>query len=312
MNHHNTAYHTPVLLRSAVDAIINDPSGVYVDATIGGGGHAEAILRRLLPDAKLIGLDQDDDALNAATMRLAEFEARVVLRKSNFSKLADVITELGVGPVRGILFDLGVSSIQLDAPGKGFSFQIDEPLDMRMDRTLVRSAERIINEFAVEELARMFWQYGEERNSRRIARAIIQQRERGAIATTGQLAKVVESVVPGRFLVKSLARIFQALRIEVNDELNNLQRGLESAINSLVVGGRLVVISYHSLEDRIVKTVLRNASATTLPSGHLLAANIPASPRMKLISKKPLMPERDEIDANPRARSAKMRIAERL
>jgi len=302
------AFHIPVLRQEAVDALVSDPGGTYVDGTVGGGGHAEEICARLSGPGLLIGLDADEDALAEARMRLAPAGNRVRFTHANFGDLRSVLDESGVGFIHGLLLDLGVSSHQLDAPARGFSFREDEPLDMRLDRHTAFTAGDLLNERSEQELADILWQYGEERHARRIARRLIAARP---VRTTGDLRDVVASVVGRQFLNKSLARVFQALRIEVNGELENLKRVLPEALRRLHPGGRIVVIAYHSLEDRIVKNFFRSAS--TPPDSHypaLLpqrAADVP----LRVLTRKPVVPLEAETALNPRARSAKMRVAEK-
>ncbi|MEX1276344.1 MAG: 16S rRNA (cytosine(1402)-N(4))-methyltransferase RsmH [Bacteroidota bacterium] len=305
-------YHTPVLVDEALSLLITGRDGVYVDATLGGGGHAEAILSLLSPSGQVIGFDADEDAIRFAAQRLQPFGDRVTCIRNNFRNLQHVLVDRGVPRVSGVLFDLGVSSFQLDEPSKGFSFRTDERLDMRMDRSGAIDAQEIVNRYGERELAELFWKYGEERASRRIARAIVRRRDHHRIATTGDLATLVQESVGERFLNKSLARIFQALRIEVNNELESLQAGLNQAVNVLHPGGRIVVIAYHSLEDRIVKDTFKRAAATSLPSGHKLVPDTILQPTLKIITKKPLEASGKETRANPRARSAKLRAAEKI
>jgi 16S rRNA (cytosine1402-N4)-methyltransferase len=297
-----------VLLQEAVDALVSDPGGTYVDGTIGGGGHAEEICARLSGSGLLIGLDADEDALAEAHVRLAPVGNRVRFAHANFGNLRSVLDEAGVGFFHGLLLDLGVSSHQLDAPARGFSFREDEPLDMRLDRHAPFTAGDLVNGRSEQELADILWQYGEERHGRRIARRLITSRP---LRTTGDLRNVVASVVGRQFLNKSLARVFQALRIEVNGELQNLKLVLPEALRRLHPGGRIVVIAYHSLEDRIVKEFFRSAS--TPPDSHypaLLPQKVAEVP-LRVLTRKPVVPQEAETALNPRARSAKMRVAEK-
>ncbi len=305
-------YHTPVLAEEAVSFLVNAPTGVYVDGTLGGGGHAEVILRKLGPEGKLVGIDADDDALRFASGRLAEFGTRVIVRRGNFRDLRAILAESGIGTVEGVLLDLGVSSHQLDEPSRGFSFTSDAPLDMRMNREGSLTAQEVVNDYEEERLAGIFREYGEEHNARKIARAVVQSRARKRIQTGKELTRVLESVTGDRFLTKTLARVFQAIRIEVNGELESLKRGLSDALEVLNPGGRLVVISYHSLEDRIVKETFRAASATT--DTHLSRFLPPTvlTPSARLLTRKFVGPADAEIRSNPRARSAKLRAVEKL
>jgi len=306
------SYHTPVLREEVLTWLITSTGGVYVDATLGGGGHAESILQRLNPTGVLFGFDADLDAIQFATSRLSSYSGRAVLVHSNFRDISASLAQRGIHQVSGILFDLGVSSYQLDEPSRGFSFRSDDLLDMRMDRTQALDARAVVNQYEEHELADVFWMYGEERASRRIAHAIVRLRIRSPLQTTGELTALVKGIVGERFLVKSLARVFQALRIEVNNELMNLEAALAQAIALLESGGRLVVISYHSLEDRIVKDTLKREAASVQRSGNKLAPDIPLQPKVKILTKKPIGATDEECGHNPRSRSAKLRVAEKL
>lgn len=302
-------YHTPVLVVKVLEYLITKPDGVYVDATLGGGGHSEKILERLLPTGVLIGIDADKDALEFSKVRFGE---RVLLVQSNFSHLSQILSEHNLPKVDGILFDLGISSRQIDSAQKGFSFSSDAKLDMRFDSRQELDAHYIVNSYSEEELSRIFWQFGEEKFSRRIARKIVDSRTRKPIATTLELAEVIKSVISGKFLNKSLARIFQAIRIEVNRELESLQSALKSSLTNLNPAGRLVVISYHSLEDRIVKSFFKEFSTPGRDLTWKLTGKETTKPLIRVITKKPILPEESEIVQNPRSRSAKLRVAERL
>jgi 16S rRNA (cytosine1402-N4)-methyltransferase len=306
------SYHTPVLREEALSLLITTTGGHYVDATLGGGGHAEAILQRLDPTGTLTALDTDPDAIQFATARLARFGERALLVHGNFRNISSVLAQRGIQQVNGILFDLGVSSHQIDEPSRGFSYRADERLDMRLDRAEALDAHSVVNRYEERELAMILWKYGEERASRAIARAIVRHRKQSTIDTTNQLAAIVESVVGNRYLVKSLARVFQALRIEVNNELESLRAALDQAITLLSPGGRLVVISYHSLEDRIVKETFKHAAARSLASGTKLMPDVKVEPMLKILTKKPVQASSIEKKHNPRARSAKLRAAEKL
>ena len=301
-------FHIPVFCQEAVDALVTDPGGTYVDGTIGGGGHAQTICARLSGPGLLIGLDADEDALSEARVRLAPAGNRVRFVHANFGDLRSVLDESGIGFFHGLLLDLGVSSYQLDAPVRGFSFREDEPLDMRLDRRAPFTARDLVNERSERELADILWQYGEERHARRIARRLITARP---VETTGALRDVVASVVGRQFLNKSLARVFQALRIEVNAELENLKRVLPEAVRRLHPGGRIVVIAYHSLEDRIVKEFFRSASTPPESQYPALLPQPTVMVPLRVLTRKPVVPAETETALNPRARSAKMRVAEK-
>jgi 16S rRNA (cytosine1402-N4)-methyltransferase len=305
-------YHTPVLLKEVLFHLLTARNGFYVDGTLGGGGHAEAILDQLDAPGTLIGFDLDDDALAAAGKRLERFPGRALFVKENFKNITTVLSQHGISHVQGILLDLGISSFQIDEPAKGFSFQMDERLDMRMDRHQRTDAGQIINQYDEQALVDVFWKYGEEKHSRRIAKAIVRRRSEQPIETTGELASIIERTVGGQFLQKTLARIFQAIRIEVNDEIENLRHALYHCVEVLNPGGRLVVISYHSLEDRLVKIAFRAASAESIPSGNKIIPDTPLQPVLKILTRKPVTASEEEMAANPRSRSAKLRAAEKL
>lgn len=290
-------YHTPVLLDEVLSFLRPKEGGTYVDCTLGGGGHAEAVLNAMSGKGTLVGFDRDPDAIRAAGERLGRFGPSVALVPRNFDAVRNRLRQLNINEVDGFLLDLGVSSHQLDDPGRGFSFQQEGPLDMRMDAEATVSGLKIVNTYPEEELKRIFKEYGEERMSSRIAWRIARHREERPLETTADLANAVRRAVGGRFILKSLARIFQAIRIEVNDELENLRRFLGEAIPLMAVGGRIVVISYNSLEDRIVKTWMREEGRV--------------NDRLTLLTKKPVVPSELEVSVNKRSRSAKLRAAER-
>lgn len=305
-------FHTPVLPHEVLSYLLTAPRGIYVDATLGGGGHAHSVLQRLDPHGRLIGIDADPDALTAARELLVEYQDRLVSVHDRFGNLKTILSQLQISSVQGVLFDLGVSSYQLNEPSKGFTFRVDERLDMRMDRSQPGDAVLVLNTATADELERIFREYGEERYARQIARRIVERRRITKIETSGELSELVEAAVGKRFLTKSLARVFQAIRITVNDELHQLEAGLRDSLDVLAPSGRLVVISYHSLEDRIVKQFLKAASATSKPSGTKLIPDIPVQPRLRILTKKPVEPTREEQSANPRSRSARLRAAEKL
>ena len=287
--------HTPVMVPEVLELLGPSPGDRFVDATVGLGGHAEAILERVLPGGRLLGLDCDVDALGRARERLRRFGEAVDLVQGNFRDLAAHVADWG-GPADGVLFDLGVSSLQLETSARGFSFSLDGPLDMRMDTTRGRTAAELLRRISARELERILRDFGQERYARRIARAIVENRRR--LKTTGDLATLVERVVPRRERrIHPATRTFQALRIAVNDELGALDRALADLPQWLAPGGRVAVISFHSLEDRIVKTRFRRFEA----EGQLV-----------VLTKKPLRPTAEEVAANPRARSARLRGARRV
>ncbi len=307
-----SSYHIPVMLNEVLEHLVTTSDGIYVDGTLGGGGHAEKICERLSENGMLLGIDADADAINEAGKRLQRFKNNVLLVNDNTAHIADILHSQHISTVHGLLLDLGVSSFQLDDASKGFSFRGNERLDMRMDRRQSLDAYAVVNSYEEEELADVIFHYGEERLSRRIARKIVYRREEVPIETTGQLASIIESVVGGKFAVKSLARVFQAVRIEVNDELHRLKSILSDSLGCMADGGRIVVISYHSLEDRIVKTFFNECAAATIPSGNKFQPDTPRVPELRIITKKPLEATEEEQKKNPRSRSAKMRAAERI
>ncbi len=306
-----STYHQPVLLHECIDHLKIRPDGIYVDGTLGGGGHSEEILRQN-DTCRVIALDADRDAINEAENRLKAYGERFRAVQTNFRSLKDVMDKLGVKFISGLLLDLGVSSHQLDRSAKGFSYRFDAPLSMRMDERETFTAADLVNTFPEKELMNIFFRLGEEKNSRRIARALVEARKQQPIRTTGQLAQIISGVIPERFSKKTLSRIFQALRIKVNDELNNLSLILRDAVGLLEPGGRVVVISYHSLEDRIVKDFFRMESSDKIPDLNYPELSQSKQPRLRLVAKKPIVPTEEEIAGNPRARSAKLRIAERI
>lgn len=305
-------YHTPVLLHETLSYLAPLPGKTIVDATLGGGGHAEAILERIGGNGRCFGFDADADALTAARERLKQFGGRFVPVHDNFGNLQTVLSQHSTDAVDGVLFDLGVSSHQLDDPSRGFTFRTDAMLDMRMDRRKDLHAGQVVNTYSLNELEEIFRSYGEEKHARRIASRIVEQRHRTAVETTGDLASIVESVVGVRFAIKSLARVFQALRIEVNRELDQLHQGLQQALRVVRSGGRIVVISYHSLEDRIVKDCFRDAARSILPSGLKPVPDTVIEPAVRILTKKPVEASASEIQRNPRARSAKLRAVEKV
>ena len=303
-----TAAHTPVLLKEAVLGLAVMPGGRYVDCTLGAGGHAEAILERSQPGGQLMAFEADPEAVRVARKSLARFGAAALIVNQNFVSLESVCRERDFVPVSGVLFDLGLSSLQLGAGGRGFSFQYEAPLDMRFSPSQALSAADIVNTYSEGELANIIFEYGEEGRSRQIARAIARARP---IATTGELARIIERLAPGYHRIHPATKTFQALRIAVNEELERLESALDQAVNVLGHGGRLVVISYHSLEDRLVKNFLRHESADCVCPPGLPQCVCHHAPHLKLISKGAIVPGPAEILANPRARSAKLRVAER-
>lgn len=307
-------YHISVLLQECIDGLNIKPDGIYVDGTLGGAGHSGQIVRRL-DSGLLIGIDRDPVALKAAGERLAPFASNVKLVHANFCEMADVLNELGISGVDGILMDLGVSSPQLDDGSRGFSYMADAPLDMRMNGEDSLTAYEVVNTWSYEELKRILYDYGEERYAPQIASAICRRRESAPIQTTLELVDVIRGAMPPAALREKqhpAKRSFQAIRIAVNDELGSVERAMEVAIPLLKPGGRLAVITFHSLEDRIVKNAMVEAS-----KGCTCPPNFPVcicgnKPKVKLITKKPIVASNEELEVNPRSRSAKLRVCEKL
>ena len=308
--------HLPVLVDRVLDLLgpaAAAERAIVVDATVGLGGHSAALLDRF-PGLRLVGLDRDAQALTLAAQRLAAYAPRATLVHAVYDQLAAVLDGQGIARVQGVLFDLGVSSLQLDEPDRGFAYAHDAPLDMRMDQSRGITAAEVVNTYPPRDLARVLAEYGEERFARRIASAIAREREREPVNTTGRLAEVVRSAIPAatrRTGGHPAKRTFQALRIEVNAELHALERALPAAIDALAVGGRIVVLSYHSLEDRLVKRALAIGAAATAPPG--LPVVLPEhEPVLRLLTRGAQTPTAVEVAANPRAASARLRAAERI
>lgn len=306
--------HQPVLLEECLAALDIKPGGIYLDGTLGRGGHSLAILRRM-DTGRLIGIDRDRTAIEEAGERLAAFGERVRLVHGNFRDLGDILRDLGAGGLDGMLFDLGVSSPQLDEPRRGFSYMHDAPLDMRMDAAAALDAKQVVNQWSYEELRRVLYEYGEERYAPQIARAIVRRREERCVETTGELVEIIRSAMPAQALREKqhpAKRSFQAIRIAVNDELTAAQRVIDQAVPRLAKGGRLCVITFHSLEDRIVKNGFGTfAKGCTCPPDFPVCV-CGKTPRVKLVGRRPITAGEEELKENPRARSAKLRLAERL
>ena len=307
-------HHISVLLEECLDGLNIKPDGIYVDGTLGGAGHSSEIAKRLTT-GRLIGIDRDPIALKAAGERLAPYQDRVTLVHSNFCEIDNVLKELSISAVDGILLDLGVSSPQLDDSSRGFSYMADAPLDMRMNNHDVLTAEQIVNTWSYEELRRILFDYGEERYAPQIAAAICRRREQAPIKTTLELVDVIRSAMPAQALREKqhpAKRSFQAIRIAVNDELGAVRKVMDVAVSKLNPGGRLAVITFHSLEDRIVKNAMAEAA-----KGCTCPPNFPVcvcgkKPQVKLVNRKPIVASDEELDVNPRSRSAKLRVCEKL
>lgn len=305
--------HRPVLLRETIESLAVKRGGLFVDCTVGLGGHSEAILRTS-PDAQVLGIDRDEEALRLARERLAEFGGRFRAVRADFRELTRVLATAEVKAVRGILADLGVSSLQLDSPSRGFSFRHEAPLDMRMDMSSGETAAELLGRLSEVEIARLIFEYGEERHSRRIARRIVDRREAGEpVTSTTELAKLVERAIGGKKRrIHPATRTFQALRIAVNRELEGLDQFVADAFDALEPHGRLAVISFHSLEDRIIKRTLLKLSGRCQCPPRLPQCACGARQVIEILTRRPLTPTEDEIAENPRSRSAKLRIAARL
>lgn len=304
-------FHKPVLLKESIQYLLTDLSGVYFDGTLGFGGHSEEILKRLNEKGILVATDVDKDAF-AFSKKKFNGDKRVKLYNFNFSQIDSVSKIENIPQFDGIISDLGVSSFQLDNPASGFTYRTDTKLDLRMDKTRVISAADIVNSFSEEEIARILYRYGEEKNSRKIARSIISRRKLKKIETTTELKEATEAETPQRFLTKTLSRVFQALRIYVNDELETLKSFLKKSVNLLKPGGRIVIISYHSLEDRIVKELFRYEALSCICPKEYPVCRCNKEKRLNILTKKPVTPSENEIELNLRARSAKMRAAEKV
>ena len=307
--------HVSVLLNETIDGLNINPDGIYVDGTLGGGGHSYEICKRLSDKGRLIGIDQDGEALEAARERLKEFEDKITLVRSNYCEIDTILKDLEIEKVDGIVLDLGVSSYQLDNLERGFSYKSDAPLDMRMDIRSPLSAYKVVNEYSMDELNRIIREYGEERWAKRIAQFIVQEREIKPIETTFELVSVIKKAVPKGARADGphpAKRTFQAIRIEVNNELGILEDTINSMVDILKSGGRICIITFHSLEDRIVKNVFRNLeNPCTCPRDFPICV-CGKKPKVKVITRKPIAPSKEELEVNHRSRSAKLRIVEKL
>ena len=307
--------HVSVLLHESIEGLNIKPQGIYVDCTLGGAGHSLEILRRLGPEGRLIGIDQDPAAINNAAVRLQSFAGQFRAVQSNFFQLKHVLDQLEIAGVDGVLFDLGVSSYQLDTPDRGFSYMHDAELDMRMSPDITFSAKDLVNKLSEQELTDIIRKYGEEKWAKRIAAFIVAERARQPITTTSKLVEVIKAAVPAaarRDGPHPAKRTFQAIRIAVNHELDILNQTIKDAVEALKPGGRVSVITFHSLEDRIIKDTFKElANPCTCPPAFPVCA-CGKKAQVKIITNKPIEPSSEEVEANPRARSAKLRVAEKL
>lgn len=312
---YNMAFeHKSVLLMETIDSLAIRPDGVYVDGTLGGGGHALEVCRRLGEKGRLIGIDQDADAIRAATERLLPFQENVTIVRNNYENIAEVLAELGIGKVDGIYLDLGVSSYQLDTAERGFTYREDAPLDMRMDQRNSQTAADIVNTYSESDLYRIIRDYGEDRFAKNIAKHIVRNRQDKPFETTGELIETIKAAIPAKIRATGghpAKRTFQAIRIELNHELDVLNRSIDTMIDLLSPGGRLSIITFHSLEDRIVKTRFRtNENPCICPPGFPVCMCGKKSKGV-VVTRKPIVPTEDEIENNKRAKSSKLRVFER-
>jgi len=307
--------HVSVLLEECIENLNIKPDGIYVDGTLGGGGHASYICQHLSPEGTLIGIDRDQDALNAASERLKDYPCQKIFVQSNYSDIRNVLEELELDGIDGALLDLGVSSFQLDNAERGFSYMHDAPLDMRMNQDDSFTAYDVVNEYDQKELTRIISKYGEEKWASRVATFIVNGRKDGPIETTGQLVELIKAAIPAKARREGphpAKRTFQAIRIEVNDELGQLEHAIEEFCDVLNPEGRLCVISFHSLEDRIVKEIIaKRVNPCTCPKEFPVCV-CGKTADIKKISKKPILPSAEELEVNPRSRSAKLRVCEKL
>lgn len=310
-------YHIPVLYEETLEKLITDKNGVYLDCTLGGGGHSEGILKSLDEGGKLISIDQDQQAIDFASKRLEKYGKKWEVYKDNFENLDTVLYLAGYDEIDGILMDIGVSSTQLDDPERGFSFRYDTKLDMRMNKNAKVSAYEVVNEYEEGELAKLIYEYGEEKASRKIARLIVEAREEKAIETTGELVEIIKKAVPfkggkGKKAKHPATQTFQAIRIEVNRELEVLKTAIDKAVACLKPGGRLGIITFHSLEDRIVKNKFRELATSCICPSELPICMCNNKAKVKLVTRKPIAPNAKELEFNIRARSSKLRVVEKL
>ena len=307
--------HISVLLDETIEGLAIKPDGIYVDGTMGGAGHGYEVCKRLGPGGRYIGIDRDEAAIAAGRLRLSEFEDKVSIVRGNYSSASEILKELNIEKVDGIMLDLGVSSHQLDVAERGFSYMADAPLDMRMDKRQERTAYDIVNDYSERELAHIIKEYGEDKFAQNIAKHIVAMRQKKPIETTGELNEAIRAAIPMK-IQKTLGhpskRTFQAIRIELNEELEELRTALESMIDLLKPGGRFCIITFHSLEDRMVKTMFKKEESPCTCPPEFPVCVCGKKPRVKIITKKPILPSETEQEKNSRARSAKLRVLERI
>lgn len=306
--------HKSVLLRETVDSLNIRPDGIYVDGTLGGGGHAFEVLKRLGPEGRLIGIDQDADAIKAATERLESMKERVTIVRNNYRNIREVLESLGISKVDGIYLDLGVSSYQLDTAERGFTYRENAPLDMRMDQRNEKTAADIVNEYGEMDLYRVIRDYGEDRFAKNIAKHIVREREKSRIETTDQLVEIIKAAIPAKIRAEGghpAKRTFQAIRIELNKELEVLNESIDTMIRLLTPGGRLSIITFHSLEDRIVKNRFRTNENPCICPPDFPVCVCGRKSMGKVITRKPILPDETEMEENKRSKSSKLRVFER-
>ena len=308
-------HHVSVLFKETIDALAIEGNGVYVDATLGGGGHTYGICEKLGANGKVLGIDQDINAVNAATKRLEAFKDKAIVVNDNFKNIKHILEQLSIVSIDGVVMDLGVSSHQLDAGERGFSYQQDAPLDMRMDRRNTLTACHVVNEYSEDEISAIIHEYGEEKWAKRIAKFIIEERKVKTIAKTGELVEIIKRAIPAaarREGPHPAKRTFQAIRIEVNNELGILENAIKDFVDVLRTGGRMAVITFHSLEDRIVKQTFKELGRGCKCPPKFPVCVCGGQPVVKVMNRKPVVSSDEELKDNPRARSAKLRIIEKL
>ena len=306
--------HKSIMLEEVIESLAIKPNGIYVDGTLGGAGHSSEIVKRLGEDGRLIGIDQDGEAIEAATKRLKPYKDKVTIVRSNYAQMKEVLRDLGIPKVDGILLDLGVSSYQLDNAERGFTYREDVPLDMRMDQRQTKTARDIVNDYTETELFHMIRDYGEDKFARNIAKHIVQARQKAPIETTGQLIEVIKAAIPKKVRATGghpAKKTFQAIRIELNHELDVLKNNLEDMIDLLNDEGRIAIITFHSLEDRIVKNIFRTSERPCICPPEFPVCVCGRVSKGKVITRKPIVPGKEELEENSRSKSAKLRVFER-